>query len=148
VGFAPNEDLRHAAIAARQTVTYTENAAGTEFYINGRQFDPHRVDFTATLDTVEEWTVRNDTDEDHSFHLHTNHFQVMSVNGRPAPRGHAWYETFNVPHREKMVIRIRFADFIGKTVLHCHLLNHEDMGMMAVLDVVPPPAAPSRTFGK
>ncbi|MGW7007735.1 multicopper oxidase family protein [Streptomyces sp. NPDC054933] len=149
VGLAPNEDLSDAAIAARQTVTYTENTAGTKFYINGRQFDPNRVDFTATLNTVEEWTILNNTNEDHSFHLHTNHFQVMSVNDRPVPRGHPWYETFNVPVHGKVVIRIRFADFIGKTVLHCHLLNHEDMGMMAVLDVVPRrPAAPGRTVVK
>ncbi|MCQ4043826.1 multicopper oxidase domain-containing protein [Streptantibioticus rubrisoli] len=127
----------HARITARHTVVYTENAAGTEFYINGKQFDPNRVDFTSHLNTVEEWTVRNDTDEEHSFHLHTNHLRVMSINGAPAPRGHAWYETFNIPVRGSAVIRTRFTDFVGKTVLHCHLLNHEDKGMMAVLNIVP-----------
>jgi suppressor of ftsI len=149
VGFAPNQDLSRAAVAARQTVTYTENAAGTKFYINGRQFDPNRVDFTSVLGTVEEWTVLNKTNEQHSFHLHTNHFQVMSVNGRPAPQGHAWYETFNVPVQGSMVIRIHFTDFVGKTVLHCHILNHEDMGMMAVLDIVPAlPDTPGPAAGK
>jgi suppressor of ftsI len=145
VDFAPNDDLSHASVAARHTVSYTENPAGTEFYVNGRQFDPSRVDFTSRLNTVEEWTVRNDTDEEHSLHLHTNHFQVMSVNGAPAPLGHAWYETFNVPVRGSVVIRIRFTDFVGKTVLHCHLLNHEDKGMMAVLNIVPGRPTPHAT---
>ncbi|MDX3240068.1 multicopper oxidase domain-containing protein [Streptomyces sp. ME03-5709C] len=55
---------------------------------------------------------------------------------RGAP--HRWFDTVNVPARGDVVIRIPFTDFTGRTVLHCHILNHEDMGMMAVLDIVPP----------
>lgn len=142
-GIAPHEDLSHATITARKTVVFTENKAGTEFYINGRKYDPHRVDFTGTLDTVDEWTVRNDTDETHSFHIHTNGFQLMSVDGKPQDPAHAWYDTIDVPVRGKAVIRIRYSDFTGRTVLHCHILNHEDMGMMAVLDLVAPGEDPS-----
>ncbi|MFE4334317.1 multicopper oxidase family protein [Streptomyces sp. NPDC056831] len=137
-GFAPHEDLSSATIAARKTVVYTENKAGTKFYINGRMYDPQRIDFTSVLGTVEEWTIRNDTDEDHSFHIHTNDFQLMSTNGKAHEPSHGWYDTVNVPTRSKIVIRIHFTDFTGKTVLHCHILNHEDMGMMTVLDIVPP----------
>ncbi|MDF3287801.1 multicopper oxidase family protein [Streptomyces silvisoli] len=143
--FAPNDDLSHAKVAARHTVVYTENTAGTQFFINGKLFDPNRVDFTSTLNTVEEWTVLNQTNEDHSFHMHTNHFQVMSVNGVPPPSGHAWYETVNVPFRGSLVVRVHFTDFVGKTVLHCHLLNHEDKGMMAVLNIVPGRRTPETT---
>ncbi|GAA2275855.1 hypothetical protein GCM10010430_72160 [Kitasatospora cystarginea] len=135
--FAPNEDLSRADIAARHDIVYTENAAGTEFYINGRQFDPNRVDITSRLNTVEEWHVVNNTDEEHSFHLHTNHFQLMSIDGTPTEPGHRWFETINVPARGNAVLRVRFTEFTGKTVFHCHLLNHEDKGMMAVLDIVP-----------
>lgn len=135
-GFASHEDLSHATIAARKTVVYTENKAGTKFFINGRMYDPHRVDFTSTLGTVEEWNIRNDTNEDHSFHIHTNDFQLMSTNGKPYDPSHGWHDTVNVPARGRIVIRIHFIDFTGKTVLHCHILNHEDMGMMAVLDIV------------
>jgi FtsP/CotA-like multicopper oxidase with cupredoxin domain len=134
--FAPTEDLGRATIARRHTIVFSENKAGTEFFINGRQFDMNRVDLRSKLNTVEEWTVRNDSDEEHSFHLHTNDFQLMSVNGRPH-HGHGWQDTATVPVRGWIVIRIHFTDFTGKTVLHCHILNHEDAGMMAILQIVP-----------
>ncbi|MFB7055316.1 multicopper oxidase family protein [Streptomyces vinaceus] len=144
--FGPETDLSHAEIAARKTVTYTENADGTEFYINGKTFDPNRIDFTSRLNTVEEWTVQNNTDEQHSFHVHTNQFQLMSVNGTPVSASRGWYDTVTVPVRGSIVVRTKFLDFTGKTVLHCHILNHENMGMMAVLDIVrngTPSQAPS-----
>ncbi|MFD4621197.1 hypothetical protein [Streptomyces sp. NPDC058475] len=59
--FGPTQDLSHAPIATRRTVVFSENKEGTKFYINGKQFDPDRVDMRAKLNTVEEWTVRNDS---------------------------------------------------------------------------------------
>lgn len=132
--FAPVNDLAKEAVAGRKTVTFTENKAGTLFYINNKQFDHSRVDFRAKLNTVEEWTIKNDTDEVHSFHIHTNDFQVMSINGKPQTN-YGLQDTVDVPPRGNMVIRIRFLDYPGKTVLHCHILNHEDAGMMAVLQI-------------
>ncbi|GLW99049.1 oxidoreductase [Microtetraspora sp. NBRC 16547] len=133
--FAPTEDLSHAAVAARRTIVFSENKAGTEFYINGKQFDMNRVDIRSKLNTVEEWTVRNDSDEEHSFHVHTNDFQLMSINGQPH-HGHGWQDTASILPRGRIVIRIHFLNYTGKTVLHCHILNHEDAGMMAVLEIV------------
>ncbi|MFF1263758.1 MULTISPECIES: multicopper oxidase family protein [unclassified Streptomyces] len=132
--FAPVDDLAKEAVAGRKTVTFTENKAGTLFYINRKQFDHSRVDFRAKLNTVEEWTIKNDSDEVHSFHIHTNDFQVMSINGKPQTN-YGLQDTVDVPPRGNMVIRIRFLDYPGKTVLHCHILNHEDAGMMAVLQI-------------
>ncbi|MEU0483487.1 multicopper oxidase domain-containing protein [Streptosporangium sp. NPDC006013] len=66
---------------------------------------------------------------------HTNDFQLMSTNGRPH-HAHSWQDTVNIPPRGQVVIRIHFTDYTGKTVLHCHILNHEDAGMMAVLEIV------------
>lgn len=134
--FARYEDLSDATIARRHTIVFSENKAGTEFYVNGRQFDMNRVDLHSKLNTVEEWTIRNDSDEEHSFHLHTDDFQLMSVNGRPY-HAHSWEDTANVPTRGQIVIRVHFTNFTGKTVLHCHILNHEDRGMMAVLQIDP-----------
>ncbi|WP_245235690.1 multicopper oxidase family protein [Streptomyces durhamensis] len=131
---APTVDLSHEEIAARRTVVFSENAAGTKFYINGKQFDPDRVDMRGKLNTVEEWTVVNESNEEHSFHVHTNHFQLMSVNGRPH-HGHSLQDVANVSAKGRLVIRMRLKDYTGKTVLHCHILNHEDRGMMAVLDI-------------
>ncbi len=73
---------RRLPSAARKTVTFTEHKAGTLYYINHKQFDHNRIDFRAKLHTVQEWTIKNDSDEVHSFHIHTNDFQVMSINGK------------------------------------------------------------------
>ncbi|MEV6025294.1 multicopper oxidase family protein [Streptomyces sp. NPDC052036] len=134
--FGPLVDLTSAKIAGRKTMVYTEKNDPDRFYINGKLYDPNRVDFVSRLNTVEEWTVRNDTQEDHSFHVHTNQFQVMSLNGKAVDPAYAWHETVNILRGQQLVLRIRFADFTGRTVLHCHLLNHEDKGMMSVLDIV------------
>ncbi|MEU8589201.1 multicopper oxidase family protein [Streptomyces sp. NPDC048664] len=132
--FAPVTDLGTEPVAGRKTITFTENRAGTAFFINGRQFDHHRVDFRSRLGTVEEWTIRNDSDEIHSFHVHTNNFQVMRINGE-RQTNHGLQDTVDVPPRGTMVIRIRFLDYTGTTVLHCHIMNHEDSGMMSVLRI-------------
>ncbi|MFE5810212.1 multicopper oxidase family protein [Streptomyces sp. NPDC056491] len=132
--FAPVDDLAKEPIAGRKTIVFTENADGTLFYINGKQFDHNRIDFRAKLNTVEEWTIRNDSDEVHSYHVHTNDFQVMSINGKPEVN-YGFQDTVDVPARGTIVIRTRFLDFPGKTVLHCHILNHEDAGMMATLQI-------------
>ncbi|MGW1007424.1 multicopper oxidase family protein [Streptomyces sp. NPDC002520] len=133
--FAPYVDLSHAPIAVRRSVVFSENKDGTKYYINGKQFDPNRVDIRAKLNTVEEWTVRNVSDEEHSFHVHTNHFQLMSINGRPH-HGHGLQDVASIPAKGQFVIRMQFKNYAGKTVLHCHILNHEDAGMMAVLEIV------------
>jgi FtsP/CotA-like multicopper oxidase with cupredoxin domain len=132
--FATTEDLSGAPVAMRRTIVFSENAAGTTFFINGKVFDPNRVDTRVRLNTVEEWTVRNDADEEHTFHLHTNAFQVMSVNGRPN-HARSWQDTVNLPAQGRVTVRIHFTDFPGRTVYHCHILNHEDRGMMAVVDM-------------
>jgi FtsP/CotA-like multicopper oxidase with cupredoxin domain len=131
--FAPSVDLSHAVIAARRTIVFSEHK--DHYFINGKQFDPHRVDIRSKLNTVEEWIVRNDSNEEHSFHVHTNHFQLMSINGQPHD-GHGLQEVANVPAKGQLVIRMRFETYTGKTVFHCHILNHEDLGMMAVLEIV------------
>ncbi|MFC5799855.1 multicopper oxidase domain-containing protein [Streptomyces formicae] len=128
------DDLAKEPVAGRKTIVFTENADGTLFYINGKQFDHNRVDFRVKLNTTEEWTIRNDSDEVHSYHVHTNDFQVMSVDGKPqVNRG--FQDTVDVPPRGNIVIRSRFLDYPGRTVLHCHILNHEDAGIMAVLQI-------------
>jgi hypothetical protein len=114
--FAPVDDLAKEPVAARKTVTFTENKAGTLFYINHKQFDHNRIDFRAKLHTVQEWTIKNDSDEVHSFHIHTNDFQVMSINGKPQVN-YGLRDTVDVPPRGNMVVRIRFLDYPGKTVL-------------------------------
>ncbi|MBD2093286.1 multicopper oxidase family protein [Microcoleus sp. FACHB-1515] len=106
------------------------------FLFNGKTFDPERVDADPKLGTVEDWELVNvDPDRmDHPFHLHVNPFQVISRNGQPEP-DRAWKDTVLVKGGETVRIRIPFRDFAGKTVYHCHILDHEDLGMMGRLDI-------------
>ena len=66
---------------------------------------------------------------DHPFHLHVNPMQVISRNGRPEPY-RAWRDVVLVRPGETVRVRTRFSDFAGKSVYHCHILDHEELGMM------------------
>ena len=102
-----------------------------EFWFNGQPYDEKRIDIEAKLGTVEDWELVNvDPDRmDHPFHLHVNPFQVISRNGQPEPY-RAWKDTVLVKGGETVRIRVPFRTFAGKTVYHCHILDHEDLGMM------------------
>lgn len=109
---------------------------GMSFTFNGQTFDMDRIDTQVKLDTIEDWELINvDRDRmDHPFHLHINRFQVMSRNGQPEPY-RAWKDTVLVRGGETVRIRIPFRDFAGKTVYHCHILDHEDLGMMGIVNI-------------
>jgi FtsP/CotA-like multicopper oxidase with cupredoxin domain len=107
------------------------------YLICGRRFDPNRVDQRIPLGAVEEWTVVNEHEDEHIFHIHTNPFQMVAVNGeKPAQRD--WHDTVVVPRKGSVTFRSRFLDFTGRFVLHCHMMNHEELGMMQVVEVYAP----------
>jgi len=135
VTFAAMRDLSGEPIAAHRTLVFSTDRTANPFFALGRYFNPQRVDIRARLGTVEEWTVRNPTDAQQAFHVHTKGFQLMSVNGRPHT-AHSWQDTVNLPERGHVVIRLRFTGHPGKTVFHCAMRSHQDMGMMAVLQIV------------
>ena len=81
---------------------------------------------------MEDWEITNTGVMDHPFHIHVNSFQVISRNGQPESLP-AWRDTVLVRRGETVRIRIPFRDFAGKTVYHCHILDHEDLGMMGNL---------------
>ncbi len=130
----PFESLEHDEIAQRREIVFQENATGPAFAIDNLAFVEDRVDQVVQLGTTEEWTIRNTSPEWHPFHIHVNDFQVMSRNGNPEPPHYE--DTTLLPPNGDVVIRTRFADFTGKFVYHCHILVHEDAGMMAVVEVV------------
>jgi FtsP/CotA-like multicopper oxidase with cupredoxin domain len=130
-------------ITSKRTITFTAiepevPAAGTyqefAFLIDGRRFDPVRIDQSIRLGAVEEWTVVNDDTSDHVFHIHTNPFQVVAVNDEPVTET-LWRDTVIVPREGSLTFRSRFLDFTGKTVLHCHMMNHEELGMMQLIEI-------------
>ncbi|HEU4514078.1 MAG TPA: multicopper oxidase domain-containing protein [Nocardioidaceae bacterium] len=103
------------------------------FTIDGREFDHERVDQRVRRGAVEEWTIHNDSPMDHPFHLHVWPMQVLEENGRRHDRP-VWQDVVNVPARGTVRVRIAFDRFDGRTVYHCHILDHEDRGMMGVVE--------------
>ncbi len=136
-------DLRRKHVDRKRTIVFnemTEASGNTNFTLNGMTFDPNRIDVTMKLGSVEQWTLVNENNEWHTFHIHTNDFQVVSVAGKPLP--YVDYEdNVALPPESKTVILMQPTDFTGKFVFHCHVTFHEDHGMMATVQVVREPTA-------
>jgi FtsP/CotA-like multicopper oxidase with cupredoxin domain len=136
-------DLRRMRIDRKRTIVFqdmAEPSGAVSFLLNGMKFDPNRIDVTMKLGSVEQWTLVNTTTEWHTFHIHTNDLQVVSVAGKPVPYV---LEEDNValPPNSKTVVLMHPIDFTGKFVFHCHVTFHEDHGMMATVEVVREPSA-------
>jgi FtsP/CotA-like multicopper oxidase with cupredoxin domain len=154
--------LGTAPIARQRLVYFDENSDQTQFYmvVAGQPeavFNPDAPPaITATQGTVEQWTVENHALENHEFHIHQIHFLVQSqnhyeINGEPqAPAIDGQYlDMVEVPGWDgipqhpypsvKLLLDFRGQD-IGTFVFHCHILGHEDLGMMNIIQVVPPSA--------
>jgi suppressor of ftsI len=102
--------------------------------INGKRMDLHRVDVTVPLGATEIWEIENLVGMDHPFHLHGFRFQVLDRDGVPEPFPQ-WKDTVNVPKHETVRVIVTFDDYPGLWMFHCHILDHEDAGMMGVLEV-------------
>ena len=109
-------------------------AGSTGFIINGESFVMDKVNTRVRLNQVEDWRIVNKASIDHPFHLHTNRFQVIERNGKAEPF-RAWKDTVNIGGYETVTIRTKFEDFTGRTVYHCHILDHEDQGMMGIVEI-------------
>lgn len=104
------------------------------FTIDGALYDDNVINQTVQLGAVEEWTIVNNATEDHNFHIHTNPFEVVAIDGETLDTP-VWYDTILVPTSGSVTFRSRFLDFTGEFVLHCHILDHEDLGMMQNVEV-------------
>ncbi len=126
-------------VTGNRTLTFSVGAGGPlgfgSFEIDGVLFDENVVNQTVNLGAVEEWKLVNTSNVAHPFHIHVNAFQVISINGVALPEPE-WRDTILIPKNGEVVIRHRFEDFTGVFVLHCHILVHEDIGMMQVVEVV------------
>lgn len=142
-GAAPLASIRDEEITNRRRMTLSAeqpefppsaNYQEFAFLICGRQFDPNRIDHRIPLGAVEEWTIVNEHDNDHVFHIHTNPFQMVAVNGVTLNEP-SWHDTVVVPRNGSVTFRSQFSDFTGRFVLHCHMMNHEELGMMQIVEV-------------
>ncbi len=129
-------DLRTEAVTGRRELTFAMGmgmgAGMMSFTVDGKQFDPTRVDTVVQAGAIEEWTLTNTSPMDHPVHLHVWPMQIVdpSRNGPPE-----WQDVVNVPAFSSVTVRIPFEGFTGKTVYHCHILDHEDVGMMGIIEV-------------
>jgi hypothetical protein len=106
---------------------------GTNIHrINNRTFDLTRIDEEVPKNDLEEWRIVNGTTVFHPMHIHGVMFQVLSRNGStnlpPSDRG--WKDTVLVNPSETVRTLVKFTDYTGIYLLHCHNLEHEDDGMM------------------
>jgi FtsP/CotA-like multicopper oxidase with cupredoxin domain len=120
--------LDTSRVTARRVVTFSQGM------INNRHMDLARVDITSKLGATEIWKIENIVGMDHPFHIHGFQFQVIDRNGKPEPFP-SWKDVVNVRRQETVRFVVRFDDFAGKWMFHCHILNHEDQGMMGILEV-------------
>ncbi|MFC3533764.1 multicopper oxidase family protein [Vogesella facilis] len=122
----------------RRRIVLSENMADPKamFLINGRSYDMDRIDGSGKVGRIEEWEVQGNAHMDHPFHLHGTQFQVVArtVDGMWEDEPFlAWRDVVNVAANES--VRLRFVQSLpGLRMFHCHILEHEDQGMMAQID--------------
>ncbi len=142
-------DLRKAKINQHRTIVFADTADPNLFYIDGKAYNPDCVDTVVKLGDIEEWTIQNTAQEAHVFHIHQLDFQVTEVNGKLQPFD-GYHDVVTLPAAASDVepsavkILIPFTDpvIVGKFVYHCHIIQHEDQGMMSNIVVVDPKAPP------
>ena len=139
VSLPPERDLRLEPVTGGRTLTLAMGGAGgmggmrgMAFTIDGKQFDEGRIDTEIAHDALEEWTLVNTTTMDHPFHLHVWPMQLIDVAGIGVTATD-YRDVVPVPAGASTVVRISFSGVKGKTVYHCHILDHEDLGMMGVI---------------
>ena len=175
--FVPHGDVKDEELTGGQTLTFNIDTTqiNTDFFeIDGRPYDPNRIDRTLVLGGVDEWTLKSNF-VSHPFHIHVNPFQVVKIiapdgktdvsapgaldnfgkdrNGNPfndpqypGLKG-VWKDTLFIknvapqggpPGMYSVVVRTRYQRYIGDFVLHCHILDHEDQGMMQNIRIALP----------
>lgn len=128
------EILRPIPVLDVDDIAATRVIVMTQGLINGKVMDMERVDLTAPLGATEIWQIENLVGMDHPFHLHGFQFQLIDRNGVAEPF-RSWKDTVNVPKHTTARFLVRYDDYPGKWMFHCHILDHEDMGMMGILEI-------------
>jgi FtsP/CotA-like multicopper oxidase with cupredoxin domain len=108
-----------------------------KFMIDGMQFEESGdIKYCMQVNSVEDWILTNGNGPAHPFHIHINPFQVLEINGKPIGLASpVWQDVVAIPAGGSVKIRHKFADFKGIYVIHCHILAHEDRGMMKLVRV-------------
>jgi spore coat protein A len=144
------------AVPATPTQTFVfalgADAAGlrTRWTINGRPYDHMRVDATVELGSVQRWRLVNASTITHYIHLHEEAWRTVSRNGLAPPAWEAGFQdVWRLDPGDVVDVAATMTDYLGPFLIHCHMLDHEDHGMMATFQVVRPAsnAAPHHPSG-
>jgi FtsP/CotA-like multicopper oxidase with cupredoxin domain len=124
--------------AAQQKLAFTIALDGRSVVMgfNGVPYE-HAQPLEVRLGETQVWTLVNDTDFAHPFHLHGYFFQVLDDARVPE-----WKDTMSVPSKSQMKIAVKFDERPGMWMYHCHILDHAEIGMMGHLHVIDPAAPP------
>jgi spore coat protein A len=126
----PRLDASRAVRTREWRFTRGEIGDHRGWLVNDATFDPARIDADVSLGDLEVWRIVSDLH--HPVHLHLDPFQVLSRHGEtPHPEDAGWKDTVDVVPNEYVDVAVRFSDYAGKYLVHCHNLEHEDMAMMA-----------------
>lgn len=125
-----------ATSAVSRTFDFDRPRIGGRWTINNQPFDPERIDAQPKLGTTETWTLRNTGGSDHYIHIHGVDQRLVSRNGKPPAAYELLKETWDISAGQTVVVKLKFTDHTGEFVFHCHVLEHEDMGMMGKFEVV------------
>ena len=141
--------LAEAVPTTTRKLYFSENDTYLFITVDGQRPKPYHMDdppaITTTQGAVEDWTIENRSPEIHEFHIHQIHFKLMARNGTPLPANDQFFlDTVHVPYWSgtgpypSVTLRMDFrGPTIGDFVYHCHILDHEDNGMMAIIRVLP-----------
>ena len=143
-GYPIDETIQAEDIVASETIVFSmgadrDKAPFPQYYVNGKAFDPNRLDFFAHPGEAREYILVNANHNAHPFHIHVNRFQVkemgseLSTERYPVLKavldygdGTLWRDTVVVPPNGRTRIWVQYKNYTGKTVLHCHFVGHED----------------------
>jgi FtsP/CotA-like multicopper oxidase with cupredoxin domain len=140
-----------AAIVPDASFQWNFTLVGGRFLINGLEFDANRVDHVVLKGSAEEWTLANDVAAGnwlHPVHIHFEEGRIQSrrlrVSQNPdvfqdvplLPEELGRRDVYPLPPQNRVVLRMRFRDFVGRYLIHCHNMNHEDAFMMVRWDIV------------
>ncbi|WP_022886155.1 multicopper oxidase family protein [Glaciibacter superstes] len=127
--------LSSTALPERKDTTTERHFTLGNTTINGKSMDMSRIDTVITANSTETWTISNSSDRAHNFHIHGTQFAVNAVNGAaPEPQNRGWKDTIFIAPGDTAELIVPFSSFADPStpyMYHCHMLWHEDQGMMA-----------------
>jgi FtsP/CotA-like multicopper oxidase with cupredoxin domain len=138
------ESIAKDLVKGQQRVVYSIALDPLRFLVNGQPYDASRTR-RLRLGNVEQWVVlSSNPDADvpvvHPFHIHTNPFEIVSIlngAGEEVLDEPIWRDTVALPEGWRITLRMRYDRYIGTFVHHCHILDHEDQGMMEQVEIAP-----------